>query len=459
MTGDYFVNRDMLKIKKHSKHCLQQTIRLLINLSLLSGFISLTGCAGIHLYNPDKDATASLVKKTSDEINFKAIIEEERKNQTKLLAHELEVVAQNSESLRNSELLSLLGDGKESLSRKLEESINERFSAIEKDSNQFENAKNKAEEDLNKQKDAAEKANEKYLEALKEYNNALKQAKTDASDAAKKEIAGRAKDLQEALNAFEKSGIFGKQNAAKSQIENIDLILDALVTGEVAEGKLNCTDIKDEEAQKKCMDKQQALTVVSQLPRFRGRLSAIEALSKQPPVNALLFEKERLMALKENADTQIERSNARIKLLEQKLKSAKDDESKLLKLSQRHLNWAIKANSGREINTSDLYNKSRSINESARRHMVIAITTFLTTYTGPQRVMNEIDYRLIDIDHAEALDKSEIALRLWEAAIKHPIIVLAAYHGSGMKREEIAKLIIEGLKAAGLFTIAGGVLN
>lgn len=466
MTGDYFVNGDLLKIKKYSKHCLQRSACLLINLALLSGFVSLTGCAGIHLYNPDKDATASLVKKTSDEINFKAVIEEERKNQTKLLVHELEVVAQNSESLRNTKLLSLLGDGNKSLSNKLQESIDKQLIKLGIEKVNVEQKIKKAKENLKQQEDNATEAKKIYENALKEYKEALKQAETDTSEAAKKEITDQARKLQNALNTFEKSGILGKQSVAKSQIENIDLILDAFVTGEVADGKLNCSGIKDENieeavkvrTQEKCLDKQQALTFVAQLPRFRGRLSAIEALSKLPPVNSLLFEKERLMALKENADTQIERSSTRFKLLQQELEFV-DNEFKGLNESQRYLNWAIAASSKREINTSDLYNKSKSINESARRHMVVALTTYLNIYTGPRRARNEIKYRLIDIDHVQALDISETALRLWEVAIKQPIIVLAAYHGSGMKREEIAKLIIEGLKAAGLFTIAGGVLN
>lgn len=73
MTGDFFVNRDMSKSKKHSKDCLQQFVRLLTNLVFLTGFISLTGCAGIHLYNPDKDATASLVKKPVIELVLKRL--------------------------------------------------------------------------------------------------------------------------------------------------------------------------------------------------------------------------------------------------------------------------------------------------------------------------------------------------------------------------------------------------
>ena len=233
MTGGFFVNRDMSKSKKHSKHCAQRSVRLLIILALLSGFISLTGCAGIHLYNPDKDATASLVKKTSDGINFKAVIEEERKNQTKLLAHELEVVAQNSESIRNKRLTSLLGDSKVSLNKKLEKSINKRFLELEALSKEVSDIKEKAHKKLNDQKDEAEKKQVAYKNALEEYNKALKQVKTNASETAKEEITRQANNIQKALGALEKSGIFGKQSAAKSQIDKIDLILDALVKGEV----------------------------------------------------------------------------------------------------------------------------------------------------------------------------------------------------------------------------------
>ena len=551
------MNRDMSKRKKHSKHCAQRSVRLLIILALLSGFISLTGCAGIHLYNPDKDATASLVKKTSDEINFKAIIEEERKNQAKLLDHELEIVAQAALTGRNTILRALLEDRKmpgtseaESLSKKQERMINDRlfklinhknadpFEYIAEWSDSLENLnisierfnkqlptsapeckigvdakfviddkmislyeaaaksiksntdvrgllqsfkercerhqeawkaladtggifsviaqeESKANEELKKQEKAKGDAKEAYDKALEEYKEALKQAETDVSDVTKKKINDKAKQLEKALGTLSQKGILGKQSAAKLQIDNINLILDVLAKDKLDEEKLNCSKVKPEEKEN-CLKTKEALTVVAQLPSFAGRFAAIEALTELPPINALLFEKERLMTLKEDADKQIDRTKSKIALLQQK-RTAAFDEIESLMMSQQHINWARQANGKNEIKISDLY--QRSINESARRHMVIAMTRFLNTSMGSQRLMHEIEYRLIDIEHGRALDASETALRLWEVAIKQPVNALAAYHGSGMKREELAKLMIEALKAAGLFTIAGGVLN
>ncbi len=570
------MNRNKLEIKKYSKHGLQRSIRVLINLALLSGFISLTGCAGIHLYNPDNDTTASLVKKTSDEINFQAVIEEERKKQTKLLNHELEVVARAALALRNTRMRSLLEHEtipgtleNGSLIRKLESKIDERLSKLI-NLNQLDNAKNsidtlknlitvterniedfsttlenldiaiklfklelktsapecktgddakfvvddkiinkysvvaesiksdldvlhllqnfkerceahqeirnkfnvsmnailkeeyKAKNDLKEQEKVKSDKEGEYNEALKIYQEALKQAESDASEAAKKKITTQAEILQNALKGLEETGILGKQSTTNHQINNIDLILDVLAKGKLEEEKLNCSEIKiddktkEAEAKKKCLETKQALAVVAQLPSFVGRGATIEALTELPPVNALLFEKERLMALKEDVEKQIGRTKSKIALLQQKRDATQDEIDSLVKVKQ-HLIWARQANGGNDIKLSDLYKKS--INESARRHMVIAVTRYLNTSTGPQRVMREIEYRLIDIKHAQALDSSETALRLWEGAIKQPINVLAAYHGSGMKREELAKLIVEALKAAGLFTIAGGVLN
>ncbi|WP_110382101.1 hypothetical protein [Nitrosomonas ureae] len=570
----------MLKIKKHSKHCLQRSVRLLISLVLLTGIIGLTGCAGIHFYNPDNDATASLVKKSSDEINFKAVIEEERKNQAKLLDHELEVVGRFALALRNTRMRSLLEHDavpgtleNGSLIRNLESKIDKRllrfinknqldnikdsnnsldnllkdisnnindfndtlenlnvniknfkialktsapeceegddakfvvddemikkYSAVAKSiksdlnvtnllqdfkkscethqgiRNKFDASMNamlgeehKANNYLEEQeKDKSEKE-DIYKRVLEAYQEALKQAETDASEAVTKNITTKANELKVALNALEESGIFGKQSAVNHQIKSIDLILDVLAEGKLNEEKLNCSEIKIDDkvnetdaqaqAKKKCLDAKQQLGVVAQLPGFSGRLATIEERSKLPPVNALLFEKERLMTLKEGVEKQIGRTKSKIALLQQKREATIDEIDSLIKVKQ-HLSWAQQANRGNDIKLSDLYQKS--INESARRHMVIAITRYLNTSIGPEQVIREIQYRLIDIEHAQALDASETALRLWEVAIKQPINVLAAYHGSGMKREELAKLIIEALKAAGLFTIAGGVLN
>ncbi|TXI26172.1 MAG: hypothetical protein E6Q61_00650 [Nitrosomonas sp.] len=320
----------------------------------------------------------------------------------------------------------------------------------------------KAKNDLKEQEKVKSDKEGEYNEALKIYQEALKQAESDASEAAKKKITTQAEILQNALKGLEETGILGKQSTTNHQINNIDLILDVLAKGKLEEEKLNCSEIKiddktkEAEAKKKCLETKQALAVVAQLPSFVGRGATIEALTELPPVNALLFEKERLMALKEDVEKQIGRTKSKIALLQQKRDATQDEIDSLVKVKQ-HLIWARQANGGNDIKLSDLYKKS--INESARRHMVIAVTRYLNTSTGPQRVMREIEYRLIDIKHAQALDSSETALRLWEGAIKQPINVLAAYHGSGMKREELAKLIVEALKAAGLFTIAGGVLN
>ncbi|SNX59299.1 hypothetical protein SAMN06296273_0738 [Nitrosomonas ureae] len=562
------MNRDISKRKKHFKDCLQQLVRLLTNLVFLIGFISLTGCAGIHFYNPDNDATASLVKKTSDEINFKAILEEERKNQAKLLDHELEIVAQAALIGRNTILRALLEDRKipgapeaESLSKKQERMINDRLleltghentilltchkdtvpvpftvcinefydtlenlsKAVERFSkllstsapecrigvdakfvvdnkmiDKYEAAaksiksnadvrrllqsfkercekhqeawkelakiggifsviaqeESKANEEMEKQEKAKGDAKEAYDKALEKYKEALKQAETDVSDVTKK-INDKADQLKEALGTLSKTGILGKQSATKLQIDNINLLLDVLAKDKLDEGKLNCSEVKPEEKEK-CLKTKEALTVVAQLPSFAGRFVGIEALTALPPINALLFEKERLMTLKEDAEKQIDRTKSIIALLQQK-RAAALDEIESLMMSQQHINWARQANGNNEIKLSDLY--QRSINEPARRHMVIAMTRFLNASTGSQRLIHEIKYRLLDIEHGQALDASETALRLWEVAIKQPVNALAAYHGSGMKREELAKLMIEALKAAGLFTIAGGVLN
>lgn len=531
------------------------------NLGLLFGIISFTGCAGIHFYNSDNDAAASLAKKTSDEVDLKLVIEAERKNQVKLLDHELEIVAQAALAKRNTMLRGLLEDRNkpgspevQSLSHKQEQMINTRlseltgqkpeelFNAIKKFDTELENfntatdlfdrqlpisapeckigtdtdkielditnemialytkaaesigshanvenlleiykkscekyletwkavansggifsdiAKEEYEavKNLAAQETTAQKLENDYINALKEYNETLKQAEINVSETTKKAIKDQTEKLKSALNALKGTGIFGKKIAAKLQIEKIDLILYVLAKGKLDEEKLKCSDIKFEKEKNKCLKTKQALGVVAQLPSFAGRLATIDALTKLPPVNTLLFEKERLMALKTDAETQIGRTLSKISLLKQK-RNAAFDEIESLMMARQHLNWARQKNNNLEIKLSDLY--KNSINESARRHMVIAITRYLNTSTGPQRFMHEIKYRLLDIEHAQALDASETALRLWEVAIKQPVNVLASYHGSGMKKEELAKLAIEALKAAGLFAIAGGVLK
>ena len=66
--------------------------------------LALSGCAGLHLHDPEAAKLSADVKTKANAVNFVAMIEQERDNQASLLQHELAVVGDFAIARRNAEL-------------------------------------------------------------------------------------------------------------------------------------------------------------------------------------------------------------------------------------------------------------------------------------------------------------------------------------------------------------------
>ncbi|MEQ9330766.1 hypothetical protein [Thalassobaculum sp.] len=284
----------------------------------------------------------------------------------------------------------------------------------------------------------AEAAKLDYKTALDDYLKASKAAGANPSEAAKKQLADGIGKVRKALGKLADANAFGKAEATGEQIARIDLILKAAATGPLDAETLGKAD---DETRK-------AAAVAAMLPSLAGRLSTIAALEAAPPVNALIFEKNRLLALKLGADRAVDRAKARVGLRQRQFEATVAELEILLDADLQR----ARATAGGAITTSDLL-RPDARPEKARRQMIAAVATYLNSFTGPRRIARELDYRLIDVTHAGALDASETSLRLWQDAVQQPVTVLAAYHESGVRQEDL----IEILKAVGLFAIAGSV--
>ncbi|MCG8494103.1 MAG: hypothetical protein MI743_21010 [Sneathiellales bacterium] len=268
--------------------------------------------------------------------------------------------------------------------------------------------------------------------------------KDKSSGTAKKTKLSNLKDVSKlSSKAAVSTNAFLKNASISEQLKNIDILLQAASHGKLEDKSL---ETASDEIKK-------AATFVSLLPVFKNRSENIAALENAPSVHALLLEKERLLALKKNAEQSISRTKSRLRLLEQKQNMA-FSEILLLTEAKSKIAVAIKEHENIPVTLADLYAPiSEPKKLKSRREILAALAIYLSTYTGPRQTMHEIDYRLIDLEHARALDSSETALKLWETAIKQPIAVLADYHSSGVKPEDIFNL----LQAAGLFFIGKGV--
>ena len=275
------------------------------------------------------------------------------------------------------------------------------------------------------------------LKAIKPLPEKAGGISSEAAQKAFKESLGK---VQEILKDLQKLPL-AQIEVATQQIEAIDEVLAAAASGTASE----TTD-----SDKQTPNKERLVKLAAQLPSLVGHLASIDALRTAPPVAALVFEKQRLQALKQDAERRVAREKQRL-ALRKGLFDALVREVEVLNRVRRLLDGV-----GRQIRVADLMGqRSGGAFDRARRTLVEAIGTYLSTFSGPQRAVFEAEYRLIDVDHAEILDRSETALTLWETAVKQPVTVLAAYHGSGVRPEDL----IEILKATGLFAIAGGVSN
>ena len=281
-----------------------------------------------------------------------------------------------------------------------------------------------------------------YAEALKAYTDALKLAEKDASAETKKRVTDAVEGLRGMFGNAASVGAHLKLGALEEQIEKIDLLLKAAAEGKFEDSQLD--ELSDEE--------KGALAVAAQLPSFAGRLAAIAHLRRAPLLSGLLLEKARLKSQVDGAQKAVARIERRIRLLGLKQDVILDEISDLVD-ADKQLRRAVMANKGGQISVEDLLSTSGHEPAAPQRFALLALARYLFTFTGPRRQMHEIEYRLVDIQHARVLDNSETALALWQTAVQQPVEVLAAYHGSGIKTEDIIEL----LRASGLFAIATGV--
>lgn len=292
-----------------------------------------------------------------------------------------------------------------------------------------------------KAKLAAGKA--EYLAAVEAVRKAQENLAKDPSADAEESLRKRIDAVRKALQVLpEVAGVFGRKEAVEKQIASIDVLLAAAGTPDDTESENQADELTP--------SKVKALAVVAQLPSFYGHAVEIATLRNTTSVNALILEKNRLQALRSKTNNEIKRGNKKIKLLRLKTATLEDEANQLLSALQ-HLDWAESENNNNPITFEDLM--SKEISEDARRHNIMGTALYLATFTGHQRTVHEVEYRLIDLRHQAALDRSETALVLWQSAITLPIKSMVAYHNGGIKPDQIIEL----LKALGLGAIAVGV--
>lgn len=71
----------------------------------------------------------------------------------------------------------------------------------------------------------------------------------------------------------------------------------------------------------------------------------------------------------------------------------------------------------------------------------VALQKYTEAWTGGRIPLTVTEWKLIGLTHERALDQSEAALAQWDGLVRVPLEALVASAGSGLKPDEIARLL------------------
>jgi hypothetical protein len=285
------------------------------------------------------------------------------------------------------------------------------------------------------QRDAAA-AQARLDEVLRHYDEAVKDLPRAARDApARGPLAEQIDRLRQALAALEGAGgALGADLASDERARRINRLLEA-----AASGKLDDAQLEDPELGK-------AAAVAAGLPSISEDVLRLLTDRRARRMSVFLIEKQRQELRRDAAARRVERMARRVQLRRQKLDAV------LLEL--RHLHAARLANrradaeAGRASGPDPQAGTLRAFlagqgAPAVRRHLYQGLLAYVDSYASARARQEELELRLVALDHEEAVDSTQVAIGLWNALIATPINQLVAYHGAGIKAEEVAALVVQ----------------
>jgi hypothetical protein len=273
---------------------------------------------------------------------------------------------------------------------------------------------------------AHQQARARYEQALQAYESASTAVPTEPGD-----FEQRVGALRALLEGAETSAeALGVESVAAARIKSLDVLLQAAAGDTVADRALADGEVR------------KAVMVVATSRALTDEARAFAAERRAPRVAALLIEKQRQEALRGAAARRVERAKRRVELQRERLEA--------LALEVYLLQRArVAAAAARGLAPADdplgkpLGTALSSGEGTVRRLMYQTLFHYVDSIVTARRRQEEADYRLIALDHEEAVDASETAIALWNGLITTPVNQLAAYHGSGVKAEQLAALIVQ----------------
>jgi hypothetical protein len=245
--------------------------------------------------------------------------------------------------------------------------------------------------------------------------------------------------LQQGLHGLESSGLSGPALARREQLNRVNDILEATVKG--ASGTKSATDSSDKVA----------LQVAASLPELENQIGNS---FNYPKVAVLVLEAERLRLSLKKANDDMGRRESRIALLKAK-RAAIISEIKLLMPAKRFVDLEDAEAKGYHCprGRGGLVADFSKFPAYCREELVSGLLLYASAWDSGHAREEQIDYQLIALKYDESLDNSESALLQWQNLIGVPLGQLAAFYGSGIRPEDVARF----LQAAGVGAVAAGV--
>lgn len=310
-------------------------------------------------------------------------------------------------------------------------------------------------------------------DARKAYEAAVAAGKAGVDAKTGAEIREKAERLNAALDTAKKfDERFDLGILAGERVQSISALLVATASGKV-----------DAEAQ---ADKNlsSALVVAASAPALVDSVQSLKAKAQAPPVSGLLIELRHQLLLVDHANKRLELMDRRTALAKVKFQALlteaqqwlafKDELCGLAKIGSQvaitcdTIVVTIQGNNVRcthKVGTAAPtpiancpYEKPWNAvldggTPPAKRAADSAVAA-LSRATAARSQADEIDFRLVDVEHREVLAANRAAIQAWDNLIAGPTDQLATYYKSGLKPYEIGDLIV---KALGLTAIAIGV--
>jgi hypothetical protein len=309
-------------------------------------------------------------------------------------------------------------------------------------------------------------------EARKAYEEAVAAGKVAPDAASGAQIKTQADKLNEALATAKKfDDRFDLGILATERVKAISSLLVATSSGKVdaaAQADKNLSS---------------ALVVAATAPALVDSITALKAQAQAPPVAGLLIELRHQSLLIDHANKRLELMDRRVALAKAKYQALLAEARQWLEFKDALCNLAKPGAKGPECDTFVVSVNGNTItctseptpgartaiancpyakpwnavldtgSAEARRASDRAVAA-LVQAAAIRSQADEIDFRLIDVEHREALAANRMAIQAWNNLIAGPTDQLSAYYKSGLKPYEIGDLIV---KALGLTAIAIGV--